>query len=116
MKLAKFEEKVFVEIVRGQYSGETGFSDVIPEDIYKNLGCSPKAVGGALSSLDKKGLVFVEDLSGQLDNGIRTIIYLTTKAWKMVGVTDEEIGNGYYDRETIGKFMRSAIEKGIVAE
>lgn len=79
----KLEAAVLRSLVEQLYA-EPGFSDVDAGDISADTGIGPQTVGGVLTALTKKGVLFVEELSprtghlglGENGEGLN-IIYLT---------------------------------------
>lgn len=79
----KLEAAVLRSLVNQLYA-EPGFSDVDAGDISADTGIGPQTVGGVLTALTKKGVLFVEELSprtghlglGENGEGLN-LIYLT---------------------------------------
>ena len=67
------------------YDCEPGYSDVAPFEIAKSLGITEQQVGGVLTNLTKKGLIYVEDLGTGCDPKYRHIVYSTGWAYVLYG-------------------------------
>lgn len=59
IKLTQLEAQVLKSLINGLYA-EAGFSDVDAKDIASDIKVDIKSVRGALGSLVKKGIVFIE--------------------------------------------------------
>lgn len=57
--LPAFSKIVYDAIQESMYA-EPGFSDTMPRDIAKELKVSVKAIGGALTELQDKGLIWLD--------------------------------------------------------
>jgi hypothetical protein len=79
LNLTELESKTLQSLVDGLYA-EPGYSDVDAKDIAKDLSIDTKVIRGALGSLVKKGIVFIETNDSNYD-----IINLYPKYWGLVG-------------------------------
>jgi hypothetical protein len=75
IKLTQLEAQVLKSLIDNLYA-EAGFSDVDARDIADNIKVNIKSVRGALGSLVKKGIVFIESTDTFNSNDIFEIIYL----------------------------------------
>jgi hypothetical protein len=78
LNLTELESKTLTTFIGGLYA-EPGFSDVDVNDLSSELGISTKVLRGALGSLVKKGVVFVDESDSGYD-----IIYLNKSYWGLV--------------------------------
>lgn len=78
LNLTELETKTLQSLINGLYA-EPGFSDVDAKDIATATGISTKVIRGALGSLVKKGIVWIED------NGCGyEIIHINEQYWGLV--------------------------------
>ena len=77
LNLTELETKTLQSLINGLYA-EPGFSDVDAKDIATATGISTKVIRGALGSLVKKGIVWIEDI------GDYEIIHLNEQYWGLV--------------------------------
>lgn len=70
--LTEMEKQVLTALIDALYA-ETGFSDVDARDLSNTTKIPTKSIRGVLSSLSKKGIVYIDDL---VTNGEYQIIYL----------------------------------------
>jgi predicted DNA-binding transcriptional regulator len=89
LNLTELESKTLDSFVGALYA-EPGFSDVDVNDIASELGISTKIIRGALGSLVKKGIIFIDTNDSGYD-----IIYLDTKYWPLVNENWAEEAKGY---------------------
>ena len=70
---SRISEKVLAYIVKHFANGnhEEGYSDLTTADVAKALGLSPKAAGGAVTTLQNAGKIEVEEW----DTGCRKVQY-----------------------------------------
>jgi hypothetical protein len=87
LNLTELESKTLTAFVGGLYA-EPGFSDVDVNDLSSELGISTKVLRGALGSLVKKGVVFVDESDSGYD-----IIYLNKSYWSLVNESWAEEAN-----------------------
>ena len=80
LNLTELETKTLTTFIGGLYA-EPGFSDVDVNDLSSELGISTKVLRGALGSLVKKGIVFID--AAQWVGGY-DIIYLSERYWYLV--------------------------------
>jgi predicted transcriptional regulator len=89
LNLTENESKVIEVIKEGQEvydrSGETGFSDIMVEDIVAVTKLNVRTVKGVLGSLVKKDMVFYQDVNQEYN-----IYYLTNKARKQFGMEEAD--------------------------
>ena len=78
INLTELESKTLTAFIGGLYA-EPGFSDVDVNDLSSELGIPTKVLRGALGSLVKKNIVFVDENNSGYD-----IIYLNKNYWGMV--------------------------------
>ena len=98
----KLETKVLQALIDGLYA-EPGFSDVDAKDLSVATGIGIQTVGGVLTALTKKDILFVEELSprtghlglGENGEGV-SIIYLTEKGEKFHPRWAEENGTEWF--------------------
>jgi hypothetical protein len=92
------------------YDCEPGYSDVAPFEIAQHLDVTEQQIGGVLTNLTKKNLLFVEDLGRGCDPKYRHIVYST--GWSYVLYGEEEIYHGlawwdyYNNKELPGSFSQ----------
>ena len=77
LNLTELETKTLQSLINGLYA-EPGFSDVDAKDIATATGISTKVIRGALGSLVKKGIVWIEDIEDY------EIIHLNEQYWGLV--------------------------------
>ena len=70
------------------YECEPGYSDVAPFEIAEHIGVTEQQIGGVLTNLTKKNLLFVEDLGKGCDSQYRHIVYSTGWAYALFGDED----------------------------
>jgi DNA-binding IscR family transcriptional regulator len=87
LNLTELESKTLTAFVGGLYA-EPGFSDVDVNDLSSELGIPTKVLRGALGSLVKKNIVFVDENDGGYD-----IIYLNKPYWGLVNESWAEEAN-----------------------
>ena len=87
LNLTELESKTLTTFIGGLYA-EPGFSDVDVNDLSKELAISTKVLRGALGSLVKKGIVFVDESDSGYD-----IIYLNKSYWSLVNESWAEEAN-----------------------
>jgi len=87
LNLTELETKTLTTFIGGLYA-EPGFSDVDVNDLSSELGISTKVLRGALGSLVKKNIVFVDENDGGYD-----IIYLNKPYWGLVNESWAEEAN-----------------------
>lgn len=87
LNLTELESKTLTTFIGGLYA-EPGFSDVDVNDLSSELGISTKVLRGALGSLVKKNIVFVDENDGGYD-----IIYLNKPYWGLVNESWAEEAN-----------------------
>jgi hypothetical protein len=87
LNLTELESKTLTTFIGGLYA-EPGFSDVDVNDLSSELGISTKVLRGALGSLVKKGVVFVDESDSGYD-----IIYLNKSYWSLVNESWAEEAN-----------------------
>ena len=87
LNLTELETKTLTTFIGGLYA-EPGFSDVDVNDLSSELGISTKVLRGALGSLVKKGVVFVDESDSGYD-----IIYLNKSYWSLVNESWAEEAN-----------------------
>ncbi len=79
--LTKLETRILREFIAGLYA-EPGFSDVSPEDLTLDGELTLQQVGGVLTSLQTKGVIFVETPADhQIMGNDYTFIYLDDSAY-----------------------------------
>jgi hypothetical protein len=78
LKLTELETKTLDTFIGCLYA-EPGFSDVDVNDISVCTGVSTKIIRGALGSLVKKGVIFIDKNDSGYD-----IIYLNKEYWHLV--------------------------------
>ena len=71
------------------YECEPGYSDVAPFEIAEHIGVTEQQIGGVLTNLTKKHLLFVEDHGECGDSKFRHIVYSTGWTYALFG--DEEM-------------------------
>ena len=98
LKFTALETRVMESLIDGLYA-EPGFSDVDAHDISRQTGISTKSIRGVLSSLVKKGIIFIDDSCG---NGEYELIYLNDGYHYLHPVWKE-----YYDAEQYGEIINS---------
>ena len=77
IQLTQLEAQVLKSLINGLYA-EAGFSDVDAKDIAAWINTPTKSVRGALGSLVKKGIVFIESTDVFNSNDQFEIIYLNS--------------------------------------
>ena len=87
LKLTELESKTLNTFVGCLYA-EPGYSDVDVNDLSSELGIPTKVLRGALGSLVKKNIVFVDENDGGYD-----IIYLNKPYWGLVNESWAEEAN-----------------------
>ena len=87
LNLTELETKTLTTFIGGLYA-EPGFSDVDVNDLSSELGISTKVLRGALGSLVKKDIVFVDENNSGYD-----IIYLNKPYWGLVNESWAEEAN-----------------------
>jgi len=87
LNLTELETKTLTTFIGGLYA-EPGFSDVDVNDLSSELGISTKVLRGALGSLVKKNIVFVDENNSGYD-----IIYLNKPYWSLVNESWAEEAN-----------------------
>jgi hypothetical protein len=87
LNLTELETKTLTTFIGGLYA-EPGFSDVDVNDLSSELGIPTKVLRGALGSLVKKNIVFVDENDGGYD-----IIYLNKPYWGLVNESWAEEAN-----------------------
>jgi DNA-binding HxlR family transcriptional regulator len=87
LNLTELESKTLTTFIGSLYA-EPGFSDVDVNDLSSELGISTKVLRGALGSLVKKGVVFVDESDSGYD-----IIYLNKSYWSLVNESWAEEAN-----------------------
>jgi len=87
LNLTELESKTLTTFVGCLYA-EPGFSDVDVKDLSSELGISTKVLRGALGSLVKKDIVFVDENNSGYD-----IIYLNKPYWHLVNESWAEEAN-----------------------
>ena len=87
LNLTELETKTLTTFVGCLYA-EPGFSDVDVKDLSSELGISTKVLRGALGSLVKKDIVFVDENNSGYD-----IIYLNKPYWHLVNESWAEEAN-----------------------
>ena len=87
LNLTELESKTLTTFIGGLYA-EPGFSDVDVNDLSSELGIPTKVLRGALGSLVKKNIVFVDENDGGYD-----IIYLNKPYWGLVNESWAEEAN-----------------------
>jgi hypothetical protein len=87
LNLTELETKTLTTFIGGLYA-EPGFSDVDVKDLSSELGISTKVLRGALGSLVKKDIVFVDENNSGYD-----IIYLNKPYWGLVNESWAEEAN-----------------------
>ena len=87
LNLTELESKTLTAFIGGLYA-EPGFSDVDVNDLSSELGISTKVLRGALGSLVKKDIVFVDENNSGYD-----IIYLNKPYWGLVNESWAEEAN-----------------------
>lgn len=80
LSLTDLENTVLETLINNLYA-EPGFSDVDAHDIAKETGISTKSIRGALSSLVKKGIVFLDETETFGAAQQYVIIYLSSDYW-----------------------------------
>jgi DNA-binding MarR family transcriptional regulator len=78
LKLTDLEEKTLNTFISCLYA-EPGYSDVDVNDLSEELDISTKSIRGALGSLVKKGIIFIDRNDSNYD-----IIYLHKPYWHLV--------------------------------
>ena len=87
MNITWLEDKTLSTFISCLYA-EPGYSDVDVNDLSSELGISTKVLRGALGSLVKKDIVFVDENNSGYD-----IIYLNKNYWGMVNENWAEAAN-----------------------
>jgi hypothetical protein len=87
LNLTELETKTLTTFIGGLYA-EPGFSDVDVNDLSSELGIPTKVLRGALGSLVKKNIVFVDE-----NNSGYAIIYLNKPYWGLVNESWAEEAN-----------------------
>ena len=87
LNLTELETKTLTTFIGGLYA-EPGFSDVDVNDLSSELGIPTKVLRGALGSLVKKNIVFVDENNSGYD-----IIYLNKPYWGLVNESWAEEAN-----------------------
>jgi hypothetical protein len=80
LSLTNLENTVLETLINNLYA-EPGFSDVDAHDIARETGISTKSIRGALSSLVKKGIVFLDETETYGAPQQYVIIYLSSDYW-----------------------------------
>jgi hypothetical protein len=80
LSLTKLETTVLETLIDGLYA-EPGFSDVDAHDIAKQTKISTKSIRGVLSSLVKKGIIWLDETSSFGTEKQYVIIYLSQDYW-----------------------------------
>jgi hypothetical protein len=80
LSLTKLETTVLETLIDGLYA-EPGFSDVDAHDIAKATKISTKSIRGVLSSLVKKGIIWLDETCSYGAEKQYVIIYLSRDYW-----------------------------------
>ena len=80
LSLTKLETTVLETLIDGLYA-EPGFSDVDAHDIAKQTKISTKSIRGVLSSLVKKGIIWLDETRSFGSEKQYVIIYLSQNYW-----------------------------------
>lgn len=80
LNLTKLETQVLETLIDNLYA-EPGFSDVDVKDISAETNISTKSIRGALGSLVKKGIVFLNETDNSFSDKQYTLIYLDQNFW-----------------------------------
>lgn len=97
LQLTELETKVLENLIENLYA-EPGFSDVDAKDISHSTGIPTKSIRGVLSSLVKKGIVFLEETDSFGAPEQFVLIYLNNSHWYLHPEWKEE-----YDSQKYGQ-------------
>ena len=99
IKVTKLEKQILEELAAGMYA-ELGYSDMGIEEIEKGTGLSRNVIRGVAGSLEKKGLISIDDRSGEgyKNNTNMHIWYLTSET---EGLVEKWVGEKYWHNDHI---------------
>lgn len=94
IKVTKLEKQVLEELASGMYA-EYNYSDVGIEDIAKGTGLSHNVLRGVASSLQKKGLISIDDREGE-GYKYKTNMHIWYLTFETAGLVEHWIGESHF--------------------
>ena len=90
----ELEQQVLDALIGGLYA-EPGYSDVDAKDLSRETGIPTSAIRGVLSSLIKKGVIFIED-TNTYGAPVHQLIYLQNAFWHLHPEWKKHQNDPYY--------------------
>jgi hypothetical protein len=104
IKVTKLEKQVLEVLAQGMYA-ELGYSDMGIVEVAEGTGLDRKVLRGVAGSLEKKGLISIDDRSGEgYKNQINMHIWYLTPATQ--GLVEHWVGQeDWFNKTTVEKVM-----------